>query len=483
MATAAAQPVFSQEQLDTWFKKSWYPSERQESYEITEIEGEIPKDLHGTLYRNGPSQRIMPPTGYESLHLFDGDALVHGFRFDDGKAHYTGRFVESESYLIEQEAGEMVLGTVNVRIDDPTDKVFLREQHNTNIVHHGGKLMALVENSWPFQLDERTLESIGKTDFGVEQLGMSVTAHPKIDGKTGQMIIHGYQPFEPYVQLYIVEPDGKASLAETLDIPYATMMHDIAITENYVIIVLAPAMIDGENLVAGTKPFAECLSWEPERGLKFGIRKREPGAKLQWFDAPTPGFIFHPGNAYERDGKIIMDTCTYLNPQGLFDTLRTWRSGGFSDRWYANPFSYEFDLETGKCGETRLDSLPAEFPRLDDRLVGYPNRYGYALMGESEEGIGAGWLNTVRYDRTGGPNQVHAWGDGRYASEPVFAARDADSAEDEGYVLCTVYDGPTDRSYVAILDARNVDAKPLAKAYLKHRIPQGFHGNFAPGVV
>ena len=63
MATAAAQPVFSQEQLDTWFKKSWYPSERQESYEITEIEGEIPKDLHGTLYRNGPSQRIMPPTG------------------------------------------------------------------------------------------------------------------------------------------------------------------------------------------------------------------------------------------------------------------------------------------------------------------------------------------------------------------------------------------------------------------------------------
>ena len=88
-----------------WFKRSWYPSEIEESYAIADIEGEIPRDLHGTLYRNGPSQRQLPAQGYEALHLFDGDALVHAFRFDDGKAHYTGRFVESESYLVEQEEG------------------------------------------------------------------------------------------------------------------------------------------------------------------------------------------------------------------------------------------------------------------------------------------------------------------------------------------------------------------------------------------
>ena len=296
MATAAAQPVFSQEQLDTWFKKSWYPSERQESYEITEIEGEIPKDLHGTLYRNGPSQRIMPPTGYESLHLFDGDALVHGFRFDDGKAHYTGRFVESESYLIEQEAGEMVLGTVNVRIDDPTDKVFLREQHNTNIVHHGGKLMALVENSWPFQLDERTLESIGKTDFGVEQLGMSVTAHPKIDPQTGD-----WHSFSTNLQSgeisYSVLSQGQLRFYQKIADakPALAFVHDGFLTPNYAIFPDLSLRFDPGQLF---KEHASAFYYDPDYGMRFGVVSRDAGesADVRWFDAGMHGHIWHTVN-------------------------------------------------------------------------------------------------------------------------------------------------------------------------------------------
>lgn len=485
MATVAASAPSASTDLQTqWFKKSWAPSEIEESYEITRIEGEVPREIHGTLYRNGPSQRIFPPEGYEALHLFDGDALVHAFRFDDGKVHYTGKFVESESYLIEQEEGRFCMGGFTVQADNPTDKIFMREQHNTNIVHHGGKLMAMVENAWPFQIDERTLAPIGKTDFGVGQLGMSVTAHPKIDGKSGQMIIHGYQPFEPYVQLYIVETDGKASLAENLDVPYPTMMHDIAITENYVIVLLCPVIIDGEALVSGEKTFSKSLSWQPERGMKFGVRKREPGAEIRWFEAPTPGFIFHPGNAYEEDGKIFMDACTYLDPPALLASLNTWRRGEFSGNWAANPFLYEMDLATGKCTERKLDDRASEFPRLDDRLIGHKNRYGYALIGD-DRGVSAdsNWLNTFQYDRQGGPSKMHRWGKGEFASEPVFVARSADAPEGDGFVVCTVYNAPSDSSYVAILDARNIDAAPLAKLHLEHRVPQGFHGNFAPGVV
>lgn len=484
MATVGAKaPSETTDAVRTdWFKRSWYPSEREESYEITEIEGEIPREIHGTLYRNGPSQRQLPPQGYEALHLFDGDALVHAYRFEDGKAHYTGKFVENESYLVEQEEGRFCMGTFGIGAENPTDKVFIREQPNTNVIHHGGKLMALVENAWPFQIDERTLAPIGKTDFGVDQLGMSVTAHPKIDGRTGQMIIHGYQPFEPYVQLYIVEPDGKASLAEPLDMPYSSMMHDIAVTENYVIVLLCPVVIDGEPIVAGEKMFGECLSYQPERGMKFGVRRREPGAEIQWFDAPTPGFIFHPGNAYEEDGKIFMDACTYLDPRALLRTLGSWRSGQFSGDWFANPFLYEMDLTTGECKETQLSAGAAEFPRLDDRYIGYKNRYGFALVGDGNDSSSA-WLNTVRYDRQGGPNQVHHWDDGQFASEPVFVARSADSPEGDGFIVCTVFDAPSDSSFVAVLDAQNIADAPLAKAHLKHRIPQGFHGNFSPGIV
>jgi carotenoid cleavage dioxygenase len=469
----------------TWFQQAWKPSLEERAYKITEIQGEVPREIHGTLYRNGPSQKILPGSGYESLHLFDGDALVHGFRFDDGEISYRGRFVENESYLVEQEEGRYCQSGVQVRVDDPTDRVFMRSQPNTNVVWHGGKLLALVENSWPFEIDKDDLGPVGETDFGAERLGMSLTAHPKIDGRTGQMIIHGYQPFEPYVQLYVVEPDGRCSLAETVDVPYATMMHDVAITENYVIFLLCPILIDGSGLIDGSRTFQESISWQPERGLKFGVRRREAGSEMRWFEAPSPGFIFHPGNAYEQDGKIFLDACTYEDGGALIDTLSIWRSGKpFEGDWMARPYLYELDLQSGGCSERKLDDRGAEFPRIDDRLIGHRNRWGYAARarGRTSE-TDDPWTVIVCYDREGGPSSAHDYGVGHFPSEPVFVPRSADAPEDDGFVLNVVYDGPSDRSYLAVLDARNMAGEPLAKAWLEHRVPMGFHGNFAPGVV
>jgi len=478
-ASAAA----TAETLDqrTWWRNAWRPSERQDVYEVTEIEGEIPRALRGTLYRNGPSQRIMPAEGYEALHLFDGDGLVHAFRFEDGRLFYRGRFVECPSYLVEQEEGRACMGFVNLNVPDPTDRVFLRQTHNTNVVFHGGKLMALVENAYPFEIDRRDLGPIGVNDFQGKMLGMSTSAHPKIDGRTGQMVIHGYQPFEPYVQLYVVEPDGTCSLAEPVEMPFSAMLHDFAITDRYAIFPLCPIVQDGEALMNGV-PYADTLSWQPERGLKFGIRPRGAGGAVRWFEAPTPGYLFHPGNAYEKDGVIYMDACTYTGGQAFLDALRNWRRGD-APGYDAHPYLYEFDLATGACRERKLDDRGAEFPRLDDRLIGYENRFGYAVL--SQPGTRAGepahpWSRIMKYDRRGGPSAIHDFGDWHWPNEPVFVPRTPDAAEDDGFVLSVVYDGGTDGTYVAVLDARNVDRPPLAKAHLKHRIPQGFHGSFVP---
>jgi len=62
-------------------------------------------------------------------------------------------------------------------------------------------------------------------------------------------------------------------------------------------------------------------------------------------------------------------------------------------------------------------------------------------------------------------------------------ARDAAAAEDDGFVLSLIYDGPGDRSCLQILDARDVAGAPLARLWLRSRVPLQFHGNFAPGVV
>jgi carotenoid cleavage dioxygenase-like enzyme len=357
----------------------------------------------------------------------------------------------------------------------------MRQQPNTNVVFHGGKLMALVENAWPFVIDARTLEPVGDNDFQGKMLGISTTAHPKIDGRTGQMVIHGYQPFEPYIQLYVVEPDGTCSLAEPVQAPHGSMMHDVAITENYVVFLLPPVLFDADVIMNGGLAI-DAFRCEPRLGLKFGIRKRTPGAEVRWIDAPSAGFIFHPGNAYEKDGKILMDACTYLDPQALFDTLRTYRRGQIRPNSGANPFLYEIDPAAGTCKETKLADSIAEFPRLDDRLVGYENRYGYAAINRDHDELLVG-SEIIKYDRRGGPSATHDYGVGQFPNEPVFVPRTADAAEDDGFILNVVYDATTDGSYLAVLDARNLARKPLATARLKHRIPMGFHGNFAAGVV
>jgi carotenoid cleavage dioxygenase-like enzyme len=468
-----------QNERNELFASTLRPHPVESDYAISKVEGEIPRELNGTLYRNGPNQKIPPTAGAGALHLFDGDALVHAIRFEDGSAHHRGRFARTESFEREQEAGVYCLGGLNLGPDRALDlDVFPRKiSPNTNIVPHAGRLFALVENAPPFEMDPVTLESIGLWDFDGKMLGVSTTAHPKIDGRTGQMWIHGYQPMDPHLQLYCVEPDGRVSLAESHDAPWSSMMHDFAITEHHVIFPLGSMTLDLAPMLEG-KRFSQVLAGRSDLAMRFGIRSREPGSEVRWFEAPSPGYMFHPGNAYEEDGRIFMDACTYDDPQGLIDSLDVVRAGGDVRGFIARPTLYEFDLASGTCKETRLSDASAEFPRIDDRRVGYKNRWGYAATAEPGEDASALFQRITKYDREGGPSIDRAPVDGQWVGEPIFVPRNAEAEEDEGFVLALVHDAHRDQTAVEILDARAIDAEPLARLWLDERVPVGFHGSW-----
>jgi len=190
--------------------------------------------------------------------------------------------------------------------------------------------------------------------------------------------------------------------------------------------------------------------------------------------------MFHPGNVYERDGRIYMDACTYEDPEGLLRDLGTARDGRGGTGVVAHPYLYEFDLEAGTCKETRLADVGAEFPRIDDRLVGYENRWGYAATAEPVAGGGpdAIFRRITKYDRTGGASTNRDAVAGQWVGEPVFVPRSPDAEEDDGFVLYLMCDGANGRTALEILDARGVDAEPLARLWLRDRVPMGFHGNY-----
>ena len=125
------------------------------------VEGEIPADLVGVFYRNGPEP--LYPTREGEYHWFDGDGMVYAFHIADGRASMLNRWVRTEKFELEQAAGERLFGLFgNPMTADPSVQGKRYNTANTNIIVHGGKLLALMEGAPAVALDPRTLETHGE---------------------------------------------------------------------------------------------------------------------------------------------------------------------------------------------------------------------------------------------------------------------------------------------------------------------------------
>ena len=92
-----------------------------------------------------------------------------------------------------------------------------------------------------------------------------------------------------------------------------------------------------------------------------------------------------------------------------------------------------------------------------------------------------GGFNAIgRIDHQTGALDLYDVGAGCATNEPIFVPRTDGAAEGVGYVLANIYDDNRKASHLVILDAENLAAGPLATAYLDHRVPFGFHGNWRP---
>src|SRR5262245_18542055 len=147
-----------------------------------EVVGEIPRQLNGTFYRNGPNPAYEPRGLY---HWFDGDGMIHAITLRDGRAEYRNRWVLNDGLKEEQASGEALYsGLLDV---SPSEQPRFKVTANTNIVFHAGKLLALVEAALPTRMAPASLDTIGLYDFD-GRLSGPMTAHPKIDPETGEMM-------------------------------------------------------------------------------------------------------------------------------------------------------------------------------------------------------------------------------------------------------------------------------------------------------
>jgi carotenoid cleavage dioxygenase len=401
--------------------------------------------------------------------------MVHAFTIRDGKVRYRNRWVRTERFELERGAGEALFGGLaDMGATGPRALGVLPNAANTNVIVHAGKLLALWEAGPPYALDPCTLETVGPYDFGGTLVG-PMTAHPKRDPDTGELLFFGYSPFPPYLRYHVASADGALVRSEEIDVPVPTMMHDFITTREHVVFMVFPATLRPENFASGAP-----VRWEPELGTKIGIMPRDGGnADVRWFET-DPCYVFHQMNAYTEGGRVIADVCRYERLP-LFDGGGG--ANGSAPGSTALLTRWTFDPARGTVREECLDESPAEFPRLDERYTGRFYRYGYAA-GRVGAPTDAGVFNAiVLYDHTTGRRRVHDFGVASFPSEPVFVPRSPSAPEGEGFLLAVVYRAAESRSDLVILRADAIEERPLATAKLPHRVPYGFHGNWGQGIT
>ena len=454
--------------ISPYLAGNFAPVRSEDDFELA-VTGEIPAGLAGAFYRNGPNPQFEPRDAY---HWFSGDGMIHGFYVEGGKVRYRNRYVRTPKWELENGAGKSLYGTFgNPMTTDPSAMGKDSGTANTNIVWHAGKLLALEEGHKPFELDPDTLESVGYRD---EYRGR-VTAHPKLDPETGQMVWFAYSsgdaPLNATCSYGVTDKTGQVTRRQDFEAPFAAMVHDFLVTRRHALFPILPLTMSLQRAMSGAPPIA----WEPGKGSHVGVMKRDADVStMRWFTTDAC-YVFHPMNAWEEGDKIFADVMEYpVAP--LFPTL----DGAAPRDAFARLVRWTFDLagETDTIKREPLDDLAGEFPRFDERRAGLGYRHGW-FAGISRSGASAIRFDTLSHiDLASGRRTDHVFEAGDSPGEPVFVPRSADAAEGDGWLVSVVYRGNEDRSDFAVFDAQDVAAGPIGLAKLPRRVPFGFHGNW-----
>lgn len=466
----AARELAAPNHLNPYLHGLYAPVAAETTASRLEVVGEIPRDLRGAYFRNGPNP-AQAPRGMH--HWFDGDGMIHGVWFENGEARYANRFIRTDDYVAEGGGAAPMPGIFEPSRAAPGRRTVYKDTANTDLVYHGGRLLALWYISGaPVAVDAETLETIGVETFE-GALSRNVSAHSKVDPRTGEFVFFDYALYEPKMWVGTADRHRRLTHLQEIDLPGPRLPHDMGLTENYVVLHDLPVIFTEQAL--RRRIWSIHVADQPTR---FGVVPRKGGAP-KWFEFPTC-YIYHVINAWEEGDEVVMAACKMV-PNGYEPDNAAF--GPYAPMAQvlalrAQPFRWRMNMKTGEGREEQIDEALSEFPVINLDFTGRKSRCSYHVV--MDDHVLQRYSALRKYDLSSGRSEQHDFPAGVYGSEPAFVPRPGATSEDDGYVVTFATDLAAGTSEAVILDARNFSRAPLARVKIPARIPAGFHGTFAP---
>ena len=437
------------------------------------VTGEIPDRLRGQFIQNGPNPRFEPLGRY---HMFDGDGMLHSVDFRDGSVAYKNRWIRTPMLEAELRAGRALYpGLADLmNFPDPAlvgDAGMIKNPANTHIVKHAGKLLALYETGMPVEVT-KDLETLGVHDFD-GKLPSGITAHPRIDPITQEMFFFAYSPFPPYLRYFVADAQGNLVHSIELATPAPTMIHDFVITDEHAVFLDSPLLFNMSAMTEG----GPMVKYTPEAGTRIGVMPRFGRPEDMVWHTIDNGHVQHFWNAWYEDGIVELSGTFNSNPQYGMDTNGDLAASSASAA-AGVPTRFKVDLAKGVATVERIDDMGGDFCRINEGRNGRRTRYHYMCGFQGAAGLIGQFDTVVKYDdRT---NARATWYSGKHhhIGEALFAPDPQGSAEDDGWLLFTDHDHAENTTDVCIVDARRVEAGPIARVRMPRKLPFGFHVNW-----
>ena len=457
----------------------WTPNVEEYTATDMEVIGKIPTDIDGVYIRNTENP-ILEPIG--NYHPFDGDGMLHSISFREGVAQYRNRFVRTKGFEAEQLAGEALWTGIanNPALSKRPGwgaQGYVKDSSSTDVVVHAGKVLSTFWQCGDgYRLDPYTLEQHGAESW--TPLG-GISAHPKVDENTGELLFFNYSKYPPYQHYGVVDKNNKLIHYTPVPLPGPRLPHDMAFTKNHSILVDLPLFWDPE-LLKENKHHACFYKDIPTR---FAIIPRYGNQQdIQWFEA-DPTYVLHWMNAYEEGDEIILEGYFQDNPTpeplaGMPRAVGQLMANIDQHSFQSKLHRWRFNLKTGLVNEKHIDPRVLEFGSFNQQYAGRKTRYLYSTYSKP------GWFlfsGLVKHDFESGESWQLDFGEERYGSEAPFAPRVNSKDEDDGYIVSFITDMKADRSECILIDAKDIEAGPVCRIILPHRICSGTHATWADG--